>query len=50
MKTRYRRNWRGKFILQVEDTRNHCDPKTFDPYTSTHWRDAKLADFELELK
>jgi hypothetical protein len=48
MKTRYRINWRGKVILQVEETTHHCDPMTFDPYVSTHWRDAKLSDFELE--
>jgi hypothetical protein len=46
MKTRYRINWRGKMILQVQEVYNHCDPVTLDPYKSKHWRDAKLTDFQ----
>lgn len=50
MRTRHRRNWRGKLILQVCDSRiANYDPS--DPYDTgaaatevDHWRDATLAD------
>lgn len=50
MRTRHRRNWRGKLILQVCDTKiANYDPS--DPYDTgaaavevEHWRDATLAD------
>lgn len=43
---RYRRNWRGKLILQVEEIRNHSMPvgNSFDEWQSKEWRDATLAD------
>ena len=46
MRTRHRRNWRGKLILQVEETFNNADDR--DPrdlgQTVTRWRDATLED------
>jgi len=44
-KTRYRRNWRGKMILQVEEKFHHMDDLGgsgyYDEYDSLRWRDAK---------
>lgn len=48
-RTRYRRNWRGKLILQVEYSYNnadHRDPLDFGQ-TFMRWRDATLEDLDL---
>lgn len=47
-RTRYRSNWRGKLILQVEYTRYYCHDLNgsgyYDEGHTTHWRDAKAED------
>lgn len=47
-RTRYRTNWRGKLILQVEFTRRYCHDLNgsgyYDEGETTHWRDAKAED------
>lgn len=47
-RTRFRTNWRGKLILQVEYTAFHMKDLNgsgyFDEWTTTHWRDAKVED------
>lgn len=48
-RTRYRTNWRGKIILQVEETGVEFD---YDRYhiecqSVTSWRDAKVVDLHL---
>lgn len=45
---RYRRNWRGKLILQVEATTHHIAPDMED-YSHTRWRDAKLSDLHEDV-
>ena len=49
LRTRYRRNWRGQLILQVEYSYNNADPR--DPrdlgQTFMRWRDATLEDLGL---
>jgi len=48
MKYRLKRTWRGKFILQVEETRHHLDPLSghgyYDEFSTTHWRNATLSE------
>lgn len=46
---RLRSNWRGQFILQVRETRNHVDPMDMSDFTSTRWRDAKLTDIPFNF-
>jgi hypothetical protein len=50
-RTRYRTNWRGKLILQVQELFNNADPR--DPgdcgQTYLRWRDATLADICPEI-
>lgn len=55
MRTRYRLNWRGKLILQVEeqvpvnyDPNDLNDTRTFSmiPHTG-RWRDATMADLDI---
>lgn len=45
---RYRRNWRGKLILQVQITRviqqDLSGAGYFDEFTVEEWVDAKLSD------
>jgi len=47
-RTRYRTNWRGKLILQVEFSRSYCHDLNgsgyYDEGTTTHWRDATAED------
>lgn len=47
-RTRYRTNWRGKLILQVEYSQNHTRDLNgsgyFDDWDTLHWRDAKATD------
>lgn len=47
-RTRYRTNWRGKIILQVEYTRFYFHDLNgsgyYDEGHTTHWRDATAAD------
>lgn len=43
---RHRVNWRGKLILQIEESYNNADDR--DPndlgQTATRWRDARVED------
>jgi hypothetical protein len=47
---RYRSNWRGKLILQVEEAAQHSDifGGTVECWTVTKWRDATLFDLQTE--
>jgi hypothetical protein len=47
---RYRSNWRGKLILQVEEAAQHSDifGGTIECWTVTKWRDATLFDLQTE--
>jgi hypothetical protein len=49
-KFRYRSNWRGKLILQIEVTyqHNHCEGMDFSHYTL--WRDATVSDLPLKYE
>lgn len=57
-KTRYRTNWRGKLILQVEYKKQYIDNSYQASFSGSHpddfkifngyWRDAKLKDIEIE--
>ena len=43
--TRYRTNWRGKLILQVEEAYHSFAPyPEMDGMNFTHWRDARVED------
>ena len=46
VRTRYRLTWRGKLVLQVQETYNNANDR--DPHDMgqmvTRWRDAKLED------
>lgn len=48
LKFRLKRNWRGRFVLQVHETRNHMEDLGgsghFDEYQTHHWRNATLAE------
>lgn len=52
---RFRRNWRGKMILQVEQTAlaNHdpSDPRDWGQFAvpATKWRDARTKDLEPKM-
>jgi hypothetical protein len=48
---RYRSNWRGKLILQVEETTRPADLVCgyLEYRTVTKWRDATLFDLQTEL-
>lgn len=50
---RYRTNWRGKLILQVEYTLNHCNDLNgsghYDEWQTQNWRDAKVTDVPLNF-
>ncbi len=51
LRTRHRRNWRGKLILQVQELHNNAnwgDPRDFGQ-TFLIWRDAKLSDLCTEI-
>jgi hypothetical protein len=47
---RYRSNWRGQLILQVEEAVRHSDlfGSTVHGWTVTKWRDATLFDLQTE--
>ena len=47
---RYRSNWRGKLILQVEETlqRSAYVVNEIEFWTETKWRDATLFDLQTE--
>lgn len=49
---RYRTNWRGNLILQVEHTyiREDMSSPICESYTVTEWRDAKVADVRLAVE
>jgi len=47
-RTRYRSNWRGKLILQVEYSQHHVKDLNgsgyYDDWDTLHWRDARPED------
>ncbi|PRA46676.1 hypothetical protein [Brucella pituitosa] len=45
-RTRYRTNWRGKLILQVEEAGIEVDYDLYhvESHNVTSWRDAKVVD------
>lgn len=47
-RTRYRSNWRGKLILQIEYSLHHVRDLNgtgyYDEWDTLHWRDAKATD------
>lgn len=47
-KRRYRSNWRGKLILQVEETlqRSAYTGHEVECWTDTKWRDATILDLQ----
>jgi len=45
-RTRYRTNWRGQVILQVEEY-GYASPDPFDLEMRNFWRDAKLEDLAV---
>ena len=47
VRIRYRMNWRGKLILQVEVTYNNAASPGNPGQTFLRWRDARLADLDL---
>ena len=49
-KQRYRSNWRGKLILQVEEAAQHSSyiVNEVEFWTVTKWRDATLFDLQAE--
>lgn len=50
--TRYRQNWRGRMILQVEEsyTDSSCIGGYVDVWPAKRWRDARLSDLQVEFK
>lgn len=50
-RTRYRTNWRGKLILQVEYTQHYCNDLNgsgyYDQWDANYWRDASLKDVNV---
>ena len=45
---RLKRTWRGKFVLQVKETRNHMRDLNgsgyYDEWQTSHWRNATLEE------
>jgi len=50
-RTRYRRGWFGRLILQVEETGCLFDPRGGGSYSPdyTRWRDAKVDDLIIDV-